>query len=325
MTKSDFKIVFMGTPDFAVESLRVLIEDGWNIAGVVTTPDKPAGRGRKLRPSPVKKFAEKHKLTVLQPANLKDEKFNQSLQELKPDLQVVVAFRMLPQQVWDFPLKGTINLHASLLPDYRGAAPINWVIMNGEKETGITTFFIEKDIDTGKIIHRKKLAIDQQEDAGTLHDRLMKSGAKLLRKTVEDIFNNDYTAISQAELIPENKKLHLAPKIDKQTRKIDWQESLDSVYNQIRGLSPFPAAWTKFISKKEDKDLQVKIYKVAKIPEKHTFPPGYVLCDNKNYLKIAVKGGFIDVKELQLPGRKRLPANQLLLGFDMSLYILQIK
>ena len=246
MSSNDFRIVFMGTPEFAVASLKSLIESGFNVVAVVTAPDKPAGRGQKLQESDVKQYAKYLNIPILQPEKLKDAEFIDQLRELKADLNVVVAFRMLPEIIWSMPRLGTINLHASLLPQYRGAAPINWAIINGDKKTGITTFFIEKEIDTGKIIHFKEVEIAETDNAGTLHDKLMLSGAALLTETVSGIKTGIYPQLDQKSVLPEDSILHPAPKIFKETCKINWDNEIDKTYNFIRGLSPYPAAWTVF-------------------------------------------------------------------------------
>lgn len=237
--KSNFKIVFMGTPDFAVASLNALVQNGFEIAAVVTAPDRPAGRGQKLKVSAVKEYALNHGLLILQPQSLKDPEFISSLNSLNADLQIVVAFRMLPKEVWSLPKLGTFNLHASLLPDYRGAAPINWAIINGEKETGVTTFFIDEEIDTGNIILQEKITIESSETAGQLHDRLMKLGAQLVVHTAKAISEGNLTTISQKDV----KSVKMAPKLFRETCKLDWNRAAQEIYNKIRGLSPYPAAW----------------------------------------------------------------------------------
>ncbi|MCC8173403.1 MAG: methionyl-tRNA formyltransferase, partial [Odoribacter sp.] len=246
MPKHNLRIIYMGTPDFAVYSLKRILEEGYQVVGVITNPDKPAGRGKKIQESPVKQFALQHGLNVLHPEKFKNLEFLQQLADLKADLQIVVAFKMLPEQVWNMPPKGTVNLHASLLPDYRGAAPINWAIMNGEKITGISTFLLNHQIDTGKIIFQQKVEISEEMTAGELHDILMKEGAEILIKTIEAISNNDYPQMEQENLL-KGKTPILAPKIFKEDMKIDWKKDIDTIYNHIRGLSPFPTAWTELI------------------------------------------------------------------------------
>lgn len=317
--KKNFRIIFAGTPDFAVESLKVLHENGYNIVAVITAPDKPAGRGRKLQQSAVKKYASQNNLKILQPTNLKNDAFIYELKSLNSDLLVVVAFRMLPEVVWAMPKNRTINLHASLLPQYRGAAPINHAIINGETKTGVTTFFIEKEIDTGNIIAQKEIDILPYETAGELHDKLMETGGQLIADTVETIMNRTVKTISQKELT-ENETLKAAPKIFKDDCKIDWQQSTKKIHNFIRGLSPYPAAWTT-ITDAEGKSLILKIYKINPESEKHTYEPGKIFSDNKSFLKIAVKDGFINISELQIQGKKRMSVKNLLNGFDILPYL----
>jgi methionyl-tRNA formyltransferase len=290
------RIVFMGTPDFAVPSLKILIENNYNVVGVITAPDKPAGRGLQSRISPIKKFAIERELDILQPEKLKSESFINELKSLNADLQVVVAFRMLPEVVWSMPPLGTFNLHASLLPQYRGAAPINWAIINGEKETGATTFFLQQQIDTGKIIFRDKIAIRNDETAGELHDELMVTGANLVLKTVKAIEQKNYTLQEQ----PIGNNLKTAPKIFTETCKIDFKKPVNTIYNLIRGLSPYPAAFTFF----QDKIL--KIYKANKIEQPHSNLVGEIITDNKTFFRIAASNGFIEIEELQLEGKKRM-------------------
>lgn len=302
------KVVFMGTPSFAVASLQKLIENKIAVVGVITAVDKPAGRGRKLQKSAVKQYAESQNLTILQPKNLKNETFLAELKSLQADLFIVVAFRMLPALVFKMPPKGTFNLHASLLPQYRGAAPINWAIINGEKETGVTSFFIEQQIDTGKIIHQQKVAIDANETAGTLHDKLMVVGANLILKTVNDIAAETYTITEQDH----TKATQKAPKIFKEDCKIDWNNTTENIDLFIRGLSPYPAAYT-FLN-----DLQLKIYASETEIEDHNLKAGEYLTDNKAYLKFATVNGFILVKELQLQDKKRMDIKAFLNGFKLD-------
>ncbi len=313
MVIKDIKGVFMGTPEFAVASLKKLLENDIHVAAVITAPDKPAGRGRELQSSPVKKFAAEHDLLVLQPANLKDPAFIEELGALHANLQLVVAFRMLPEVVWSMPEYGTVNLHASLLPDYRGAAPINRAIMNGEKKTGVTTFFIEKDIDTGNILFSEEEDIHPDDTAGDLHDRLMHKGAGLLLKTVEAIRNDNFQARSQAELIKDKKSIKKAPKITKDDCRINWRDDMESIYNFIRGLSPYPVAWTNI--KHHDEMIMLKIFKVQKAPGTHNDTAGTLHTDNKHYIKVSVKGGYINITELQQAGKKRLAVDEFLRGF----------
>ncbi len=307
----------MGTPDFAVESLKILVENNYNIVGVITAPDKPAGRGQKIMESAVKKFAVSKNLKVLQPKNLKAEEFLTELHTLNANLQIVVAFRMLPKVVWNMPEFGTFNLHASLLPQYRGAAPINWAIINGEKETGVTTFFLQQKIDTGDIIAQEKVSIEENETAGELHDKLMEIGSQLVLKTVRDIEND----VVSTQLQNENQELKEAFKIFKPFCKIDWAKSIDEIHNHIRGLSPYPTAWTAFINTSNKETISCKIFKTIKEITSHQFQIGTIIT-TKTELKIAVSGGYIKITELQLAGKKRMQIAALLNGFDFSNYIL---
>ncbi len=306
----NLRIVFMGTPDFAVATLHALIEANQNIVGVITAPDKPAGRGRKLKQSAVKEYALKQNLNILQPTNLKNQDFLESLNALNVDLQIVVAFRMLPKQVWSMPKLGTFNLHASLLPDYRGAAPINWVVINGETKTGVTTFFINEKIDTGGILLQKEIKISPITSAGDLHDELMLVGSELVVQTVQLIQNNDYQIKNQpvADLKP-------APKLNKNNCKIDWNQSLNQVFNHIRGLSPYPAAYSSIYNNNET--IEIKIYKTSKIKEEHSFKSGKIVFTKKE-IKVAVKGGFINILELKLAGKRKMDTKSLLNGYTFS-------
>jgi methionyl-tRNA formyltransferase len=313
MSDKDLRIVFMGTPEFAVESLRALINDGQNVVGVVTNTDKPTGRGQILKPSPVKVFAVENGIEVLQPASLKNEDFISRLSQLKADLQVVVAFRILPEAVWNMPGLGTFNLHASLLPDYRGAAPINWAIINGGTETGISTFFIDHDIDTGKLIFQEKVSIGKDENAGELHDKLMKTGAKLVVKTVKAISTGNYKLTDQSGLLP-NGEIKKAPKINKEDCKINWNKNITDLYNFIRGLSPYPAAWTEFISE-TGKLLSVKIFESKISRTEHKAPVGKIESNGKSYLRIAVNGGYLNLTRLQIAGKNKLGIKDFLRGF----------
>lgn len=305
----------MGTPDFAVESLRCLVEGGYNVVGVITMPDKPAGRGHKIQYSPVKQYALEHQLPLLQPEKLKDESFIEALRAWKADLQIVVAFRMLPEVVWAMPRFGTFNLHASLLPQYRGAAPINWAVINGETETGITTFFLKHEIDTGEVIQQVAIPIADTDDVGTVHDKLMVLGGKLVIETVEAILNGTVKSIPQEDMITE--ELHPAPKIFKETCRIDWEKPLKQIYDFVRGLSPYPAAWTE-LQKPDGSVEMLKVYQTAKIPEAHQLPYGILRTDSKTYLHVAVEGGFIAILSLQLPGKKRLKIDELLRGYKIT-------
>jgi len=301
------KIVFMGTPDFAVASLNALVEAGFDIVGVVTASDKPAGRGQKLNESAVKQYAVSKGIKVLQPLKLKDPLFIEELKALNADLQVVVAFRMLPEMVWDMPAKGTINLHASLLPQYRGAAPINHAIINGEKESGVTTFFLKHEIDTGDVIFSESVSIADDETAGDLHDKLMNVGAGLLVKTVKAIEADSYTEQPQ----PQSTELKHAPKIFKEHCLIDWNQPVHKIYNQIRGLSPYPTAFTKL------NDKTLKVFKATFEEKEPGISPGSFLSDGKTYLKFATKDGFIKLTDLQYEGKKRMQVDEFLRGMRL--------
>ncbi|MFM6954592.1 MAG: methionyl-tRNA formyltransferase [Sphingobacteriaceae bacterium] len=301
---SSWRIVFMGTPDFAVESLKALIDSGYNVVGVVTAPDKPAGRGQKLSESAVKQYAQEQGLPILQPLKLKDPKFIAQLQALKPDLQVVVAFRMLPEIVWNLPPQGTLNVHGSLLPNYRGAAPINWAILNGEKETGVSTFKLQHEIDTGDILLQKKMPIGPNETAGELHDRMKVIGAQLLVKTLQELANGTLTASPQLL----NAETKHAPKLFKTDCEINWSNPAEQIHNQIRGLSPYPTAFT-FLG---DKTLKIFDAVAEKASTKTT--PGTFSTDHKSYLKFATKDGYLSLKELQLEGKKKMGIEEFLRG-----------
>ncbi len=315
MKKEKFRIVFMGTPEFAVHSLRTLVENGFCVVGVVTMPDKRSGRGHQFRPSPVKEYAEKEGLRILQPQNLKDNSFLSELASLKADLQIVVAFRMLPEAVWNMPPKGTFNLHASLLPQYRGAAPINWAIINGETETGATTFFLSHDIDTGHIIFQRKIHISPSDNAGTIHDRLMQIGADLVIKTTNAIISENVAAKPQDEFISENGTLKPAPKIFKETCRIDWNKTEKEVFNLIRGLSPYPGAWT---CSSANPEATFKIFASETVGKPHSVAHGTIITDNKTFIEVAVKNGRIRILEIQAPGKKRMSTRDFLNGFDFA-------
>ncbi len=304
----------MGTPDFAVESLKVLVENNYEIVGVVTMPDKPAGRGHKIQFSPIKEYALAQNLNILQPEKLKDEDFLAELQQLKADLQIVVAFRMLPEVVWNMPQYGTFNLHASLLPQYRGAAPINWAIINGEQETGATTFFLTHEIDTGKIILQEKLSIAENENAGSVHDRLMMMGAKLVKKTVELLQEGKLEAKDQLEFANAELVLKSAPKLYKETCKIDFSSNVNDVHNFVRGLSPHPAAWAEIYFPNQEDMQTIKIYETEKEIVNHDIEIGKVVTDGKKQAKIALKDGFIHLKSVQIAGKKRMDIGELLRG-----------
>ena len=306
----DLRIVFMGTPEFAVATLDALIKAKFNVVGVITAPDKPAGRGRKLSQSAVKKYAVENNLTILQPLNLKNEEFLTALQSLKANLQIVVAFRMLPKIVWQMPEFGTFNLHASLLPEYRGAAPINWAIINGETKTGVSTFFIDEKIDTGNVILQEEVLIGDNETLGGLHDTLMKVGSNLVVKTVQLIKDDEVKTFKQLEI--EEKA---APKIFNDTCKINWEDSLSNIYNLIRGLNPYPAAWTTLIN--NGNEIKLKIYDVKKEITNHNYNNGKLIT-TKSEIKIAVSNGFINIESLQLSGKRKMDSKSLLNGFDFK-------
>lgn len=308
------RIIFMGTPDFAVKSLKILVENNFNVVGVITMPDKPAGRGHKIQYSPVKQYALEQNLRLMQPEKLKDEEFLEELSNLKADLQIVVAFRMLPEVVWNMPQYGTFNLHASLLPQYRGAAPINWAIINGENETGATTFFLTHEIDTGKIILQEKLSISENENAGSVHDRLMEMGAKLVKQTVELLQAGKTDAIDQSQFISKDIVLKSAPKIFKETCKIDLSWSVVRVHNFVRGLSPHPTAWIELIFPNHAEKLVTKVFETEIELVSHESEIGTIITDGKKFAKIALCDGFVHLKSVQIPGKKRMEIGELLRG-----------
>jgi methionyl-tRNA formyltransferase len=307
----ELRIVFMGTPEFAVEILSQLIDNKKNIVGVITAPDRPAGRGRKLKGSAVKEFAIEHNLKLLQPVNLKDESFLEELRKLEADLNIVVAFRMLPKMVWDMPKLGTFNLHASLLPQYRGAAPINWAIINGETTTGVTTFFIDEKIDTGAILLREELEIAENETAGSLHDRLMKLGAKVVLETVSLIEVNKATPIAQKD----QDNLKRAPKLTPENTRINWEEPVQVIDRKIRGLNPYPVAWSILFDKGHE--LKVKIYSAVSFMARHSDKPG-TLVTGKDTIRVSASDGYIEIKEMQLPGKRKMDTRSLLNGYHFS-------
>ncbi len=300
----------MGTPDFAVATLNALIKEKFNVVGVITAVDKRAGRGRKIQESAVKKYALKHNLHLLQPTNLKDEIFLSNLKNLHANLQIVVAFRMLPKAVWQMPEFGTCNLHASLLPNYRGAAPINWAIINGETKTGVTTFFIDEKIDTGNIILQKEVLINNNETAGELHNKLMEIGSKLVIKTVKRIKQGNVKTYKQ-----QAKEKKLAPKIYPETCKINWNNSVNTIYNLVRGLNPYPTAWSTLHT--TTKKIKVKIFAVQKEIAKHTYKTGTILT-SKTEIKVATKNGFLKIESLQLAGKQKMESKNLLNGFTFQ-------
>jgi methionyl-tRNA formyltransferase len=308
------RIVFMGTPEFAVASLAKLVTEGFEIAAVVTVPDKPAGRGQKIQYSQVKQYAIEKNIPILQPEKLRDLQFIEQLKKYKADLFIVVAFRMLPEIVWSIPLLGTINLHASLLPQYRGAAPINWAIINGETETGVTTFLIEKDIDTGNILLNEKVAIGLNDNAGLLHDRLMLIGSDLLVKTIKGIENKSIKPISQNDLLKSQTEIKTAPKLFKENCRINWNCESTKIFNLIRGLSPFPAAWSIIQNKKNNQKIVVKIFQ-SELLKDVINEPGTIFSDSRKFMNIATADGFLAIKELQIEGKKRLSIEEFLRGF----------
>ncbi len=305
------RILFMGTPDFAVGILDKLVTKGHTIVGVITAPDRPAGRGRQLNESAVKKYAMKHSIKVLQPINLKDANFLEALRSLNVDLQIVVAFRMLPKVVWEMPHYGTFNLHASLLPQYRGAAPINWTIINGETKTGVTTFFIDEKIDTGAIILQEETYINETDNAEDLHDRLMDLGAETVLKTVRRIEEGNFETTPQSNYA----NLKAAPKLHKETCEIDWKKPITDIYNFIRGLSPYPTAWTTLYN--GEQELTTKIYQTKKEPAEHQLPYGTIV-HSKKEMKVAVHGGFLNLQEIQLQGKKRMAVKDVLNGLNLE-------
>ena len=305
------RIIYMGTPDFAVEPLKTLVEAGKDVVAVVTMPDKPAGRGHKLQFSPVKEYALKAGIPVLQPENLKSPDFLQELASYNADLQIVVAFRMLPEAVWSMPKYGTFNLHASLLPRYRGAAPINWAVINGDKETGITTFFLKHEIDTGNIILQEKVAIDEEDNAGDVHDKLMYLGADLVLKTLKMIEEDNVITRPQ-----DDAQASPAPKIFKDTAKLDFDKCVADIRNFVRGMAPYPAAWFN-IKLQDGNESMMKIFKVSTEEKNHNYSVGTILTDGKKMLKIACKDGFINLLEVQMAGKKRMAAEDLMRGTNL--------
>jgi methionyl-tRNA formyltransferase len=307
--KSNLRIVFMGTPEFATHSLRLVVESGYNVVGIITAPDRQSGRGQKINYSSVKEYAVEKGLHLMQPTNLKDPTFIEELKTLNADIQVVVAFRMLPEVIWNMPSKGTLNLHASLLPKYRGAAPINWAIINGEKESGVTTFFIEKEIDTGNIILQEKVSIEENENAGHLHDKLMEVGGKLVCETIDKISSGKIEGTAQ------NGKATQAPKIFKKDCQINWSDSIENIHNFIRGLSPYPTAWT-FVD--EEQKQNIKVFKSSIQKTSHSESSGKIITDGKSELKVAVNGGFIQLHEIQLSGKKKMKTEDFLRGYRFA-------
>ncbi len=313
MTGKELRLVFMGTPDFAVASLKKLHENGYQIVGVITAPDRPAGRGKQLVEPAVKKYAVEKNLKVLQPEKLKNPGFLEELRSLKADLQVVVAFRMLPEVVWNMPRLGTFNLHGSLLPQYRGAAPLNWAVINGESKTGVTTFLLDHEIDTGKILFKKEIDIWENDTVGSIHDSLMEIGATLVVETVEALAKGNCKAIPQQELIDD--EIKHAPKIFKDDCRIDWSQEAETVRNLIRGLSPYPTAWTTLVHKSNGQEFSTKIF-FAIHAEGKAGEPGTIATDGKTFIKVACKNGWLQLTDLQLAGKKRMQVDEFLRGFQ---------
>jgi methionyl-tRNA formyltransferase len=314
---SSKKIIFLGTPDFAVPSLEALVQSGYDVVAVVTAPDQPAGRGLQLQSSPVKRCALSHGIPVLQPEKLKNETFLEQLASYKADLFIVVAFRMLPEVVWKMPKLGTFNLHASLLPQYRGAAPIHWAVMNGETETGLTTFFLRQEIDTGQILFQERMPIGLEETTGELHDRMMIAGAKLLVKTADAIFSGQIHPTDQASLLQTSMPLKPAPKIFKEDCRIDWSMKSSDIFNKIRGLNPLPTAWTNLVSP-EGENLQFKIYKCTIYSGLHRKVPGIIETDGKSSIFVNTGDGALALEEVQLAGKRRMKVDEFLRGFHLT-------
>ncbi len=310
--KRDLRLIFMGTPDFAVATLKALIDANYNVVGVITAPDRPAGRGQKLRASAVKQFALEHNLKILQPKNLKADTFIDELKALDANLQIIVAFRMLPKVVWQMPEYGTFNLHASLLPNYRGAAPIHWAIINGDTKTGVTTFFIDEKIDTGAIILSEETTIETHTTVGELHDDLMAIGSELVIKTVQLIETDSVATTIQ----PQTEDLKTAYKLNRDNCKIDWSQQIDTIYNKIRGLNPFPTAWC-YLDNKDDEHLTVKLYGIEKCIAGHNYENGLII-SSKTDLKVSCQGGYIRIQEIQLPGKRKMDIKSLLNGYQFS-------
>lgn len=315
----DLRIVYMGTPDFAVLPLKRIVEAGYNVVGVVTNPDKPAGRGRQIQESPVKVYAKELGLPILQPEKFRDPLFLEQLAALKADLQLVVAFKMLPQVVWSMPKYGTMNLHASMLPDYRGAAPINWAIMNGDNESGVSTFILRHEIDTGAVLFQQAVPISETMTAGELHDTLMEVGADLLLKSVDAIDSGDYKLVEQDQLNNGHASRH-APKIFKEDMKIDWSMPIYTIYNKVRGLSPFPAAWFELKSKQGEQLISAKVFKVEMGQSKPGAEAGTLCTDGKTYMGVHLSDGTLYIKELQIAGKRRMGIEEFLRGFNLDQY-----
>ncbi|MDD3195914.1 MAG: methionyl-tRNA formyltransferase [Paludibacter sp.] len=314
MTKEELKIVFMGTPAFAVESLRLLVEHKYNIVGVITMPDKPAGRGHKIQYSPVKQFALDNKLRLLQPERLKEESFIEELKSLQADIQIVVAFRMLPEVVWNMPPYGTFNLHASLLPQYRGAAPINWAIIRGEKETGATTFFLTHEIDTGRVILQRKIPVNDVDNAGTIHDKLMVLGAEMVVETVERVLSGNLESIEQGQLVSTDETLKSAPKIFKDSCEIHSRLTVEQAHNLVRGLSPYPAAWISIQLPGQTDLVSIKVFESEADDTVTSDKPGTFVSDGKTKAGVVMKDGILWFRVVQAPAKKRMPVEDWLRG-----------
>ena len=315
MQGKEIRIVFMGTPDFAVASLKALVDGGYNVVGVITAPDKPAGRGKKINESAVKKYAVEKGLNILQPEKLKNPEFLDELKKLEADLQVVVAFRMLPEAVWNMPPLGTFNLHGSLLPQYRGAAPLNWAVINGEKKTGVTTFLLDQKIDTGKIIFKREIEIGENDTVGDIHDRLMEIGAKLVTETVDALATGNYKAVAQSDILAEEEIKH-APKIFKDDCKINWANNSEIIRNLIRGLSPYPTAWTKLVATDSEKEIPTKLFFAKRVDIKEKAKPGTINTDGKRFVNVACGDGWLQITDLQIAGKKRMKTEDFLRGFQ---------
>lgn len=314
MTKEELKIVFMGTPAFAVESLRLLVEHKYNIVGVITMPDKPAGRGHKIQYSPVKQFALDNKLRLLQPERLKEESFIEELKSLQADIQIVVAFRMLPEVVWNMPPYGTFNLHASLLPQYRGAAPINWAIIRGEKETGATTFFLTHEIDTGRVILQRKIPVTDVDNAGTIHDKLMVLGAEMVVETVERVLAGNLESIEQGQLVSTDETLNSAPKIFKDSCEIHSRLTVEQAHNLVRGLSPYPAAWISIQLPGQTDLVSIKVFESEADDTVTSDKPGTFVSDGKTKAGVVMKDGILWFRVVQAPAKKKMPVEDWLRG-----------
>lgn len=317
MESESLKIVYMGTPEFAVAPLQKLVEKGYKVVGVITAPDRPAGRGKKIRFSAVKEYALSRELPLLQPENLKNPDFIEELKALNPDLQIVVAFRMLPELVWSLPTLGTFNLHASLLPDYRGAAPINHALINGEVKTGVTSFLIDAKIDTGNILLQEEISIGEDESAGELHDKLMELGADLVQQTVDGLAEGRLEARAQDDLISPDKALNPAPKIHKQDCRINWSRPGKEIHNLVRGLSPYPAAFTR-LEKEKGQETLCKIFSTHFEAADHSLPEGSIISEGKKEMKVAVCDGYLHILSLQQEGKRRMTTGEFLLGVSLT-------